>query len=812
MSSTALPDAAGDRRHPASTYRLQIRRSFDLDHAAAVTDYLRDLGVSWAYLSPLLAATSGSDHGYDVVDVTRVDPERGGPEALARFAAAARQAGLGILVDIVPNHMGISSPAENAWWWDVLLRGRGSAHAAAFDIDWDFGGGRVLVPILGDDEEAVVTAGEITVSPETDDPSLFPFGALRYFEHAFPLAEGSAPDAETSDPAVVRAVLSRQHYRLAFWRTEADDLNYRRFFAVTTLAGVRVELPQIFEATHAEILRWLREGLADGLRVDHPDGLLDPGGYLDRLAEAAREARGAPTHVLVEKILEHGEDLPAWWRTAGTTGYDAMGEIDRLFVDPAGEDALDRLDARLRDETGVPGGSWSDLIHTTKRMIGDTIQRAEIARLVRCLPAPVDHAADAFAELLACFPVYRSYLPAGEEQLTRATEDAARRRPDLGPSLDALRTILRDPSLEVSRRFQQTTGPVMAKGVEDTAFYRYTRLGSLTEVGGDPAVFSMTSAQFHLAQQRRLAAWPHAMTALSTHDTKRGEDVRARLNVLAEIPERWAEVLDGLRAVATTGHGPFDALLWQAVIGAWPATPDRLHAYAEKAAREAAEATGWWDPDEGFEKRMHALVDAAFADARPLIDEFVAEISTYGWINSLGAKLVQLTAPGAPDVYQGSELWETSLVDPDNRRPVDFALRRRMLMDLDDAVARGDLPPVDASGRAKLLITSRALRLRRDRPDLFTVHRPTAVVGEASEHAVAFHRGAATTVATRFPVGLTRRGGWGGTAVMLPAGPVVDALTGRRFEGGETELSLILQLYPVALLVEADRLEEGQSR
>ncbi|WJL95770.1 malto-oligosyltrehalose synthase [Microbacterium sp. ET2] len=812
MSSAGTPSAAPDRRHPESTYRLQIRRSFDLDDAAGVVDYLRDLGVSWAYLSPLLAATTGSDHGYDVVDVSTVDPERGGPEALARFAAAARNADLGILIDIVPNHMGISAPTENGWWWDVLLRGTGSVHADAFDIDWDFGEGRVLVPILGGDVDAVVEGGEITVSPETDDPTLFPFGSLRYFEHAFPLAEGSAPDSETSDPTVVREVLNHQHYRLAFWRTEANDLNYRRFFAVTTLAGVRVEVPEIFESTHAEILRWLREGLADGLRVDHPDGLLDPGAYLEQLAAAARAARGAPTHVLVEKILEHGEDLPTWWHTAGTTGYDAMGEIDRLFIDPDGEGPLDDLDARLRAETGVPGSGWSDLIHTTKRMIGDTIQRAEIARLVRSLPRPVEHASDAFAELLACFPVYRSYLPAGEEHLVRATAEAMRRRPDLGPSLGALREILRDPSLEVSRRFQQTTGPVMAKGVEDTAFYRFTRLGSLTEVGGDPAVFSMTPAQFHRAQQRRLAAWPHAMTALSTHDTKRGEDVRARLNVLAEIPGRWAEVLESLRAVATTGHGPFDALLWQAIIGAWPATADRLHAYAEKAAREAAEATGWWDPEEGFEKRMHALVDAASAQARPLIEEFVAELSGFGWSNSLGAKLVQLTAPGSPDVYQGSELWEMSLVDPDNRRPVDFPLRQRMLKDLDAAFAEGDVPPVDATARAKMLVTSRALRLRRDRPDLFTVHRPVTVVGEASEHAVAFDRGGSTTVVTRLPVGLARRGGWGRTALLLPAGGVVDALTGRRFGGGLIPLSQILQTYPVALLIDADRTEEGTSR
>lgn len=799
-----------DRRHPLSTYRLQIRESFDLFAAAEVVGYLRDLGVSWAYLSPLLKATSGSDHGYDVVDPAQVDPVRGGAEGLERFAAAAREAGLGILVDIVPNHMGISAPSENPWWWDVLRGGRSSPYAEAFDIDWKAGDGRILVPILGGSLDEVIDRGEITVAPAGEDDRLFPFGALRYYDHALPLAEGTAPVAATAEPREVRRVLGGQHYRLAFWQAEAGELNYRRFFAVTTLAGVRVEIPEVFDAAHVEILRWLRDGLVDGLRVDHPDGLLDPGDYLEKLAAAAREARGTDTHVLVEKILEHGEDLPAWWRTSGTTGYDAMGEIDRVLVDPAGEASLDALDARLREETGLTPQSWADLIHDTKRMIADTIQVSEIRRLVRCLPKPIAHADDAFAELLACFPVYRSYLPAGVEHLAHAAADAARRRPDLAPAIGALAEILRDPTREVSQRFQQTTGPVMAKGVEDTAFYRHTRLGSLTEVGGDPSVFSLSTAEFHLAQQRRLASWPHTMTSLSTHDTKRGEDVRARLNVLAEMPERWGEMLQALRRVAGTGHGPFDALLWQAILGAWPASPERLHAYAEKAAREAAEMTGWWGPDESFETRMHALVDAAFADAGPLLDEYVAEIASLGWSNSLSAKLLQLTAPGAPDVYQGSELWEMSLVDPDNRRSVDFAERALLLAEVDAAWERGDLPPIDATARAKLLVTSRALRLRRDRPDLFTAYRAVTVVGPAAEHAIAFDRGGATTIATRLPRGLDRRGGWGDTAALMPHIPVVDVLTGRRYAGGALVLGDVLSNYPVALLVAADRLEEGR--
>ncbi len=800
------------RRHPLSTYRLQIRESFDLFAAAEIVDYLEHLGVSWAYLSPLLTATTGSDHGYDVVDPGAVDPARGGAAGLERFAEAARAAGLGILVDIVPNHMGISAPDQNRWWWDVLLRGRASEHAEAFDIDWKAGDGRVLVPVLGSPLDDVIAAGEITVTPEGEDAELYPFGSLRYYDHALPLAEGTAPATSTSDPADLRRVVEAQHYRLAFWQDEAGELNYRRFFAVTTLAGVRVEIPEVFQATHREILRWLRKGLADGLRVDHPDGLLDPGDYLEKLAAAARQARGADTHVLVEKILEHGEDLPAWWRTAGTTGYDAMGELDRVLIDPDGEMALDALDARLRRESGLEPQSWDDLIHDTKRMIADTIQVSEIRRLVRCLPKPIARAEDAFAELLACFPVYRSYLPAGAEHLAHAAHEAARRRPDLGPAIGALAEILRDPTREVSQRFQQTTGPVMAKGVEDTAFYRHTRLGSLTEVGGDPSVFSISVPEFHLAQERRLASWPHAMTALSTHDTKRGEDVRARLNVLSEMPERWGEMLDALRGVAGTGHGPFDALLWQAILGAWPASAERLHAYAEKAAREAAEMTGWWAPLEAFETRMHALVDAAFDRAGPLLDEFVDEIAVLGWSNSLSAKLLQLTAPGSPDVYQGSELWEMSLVDPDNRRSVDFAERATMLQEVDAAFDRGELPPVDASARAKLLLTSRALRLRRDRPDLFSIYRPVTAVGPAVGHVVAFDRGGATTFATRLPLGLRRGGGWGDTVALTPHAPVIDVLTGRRHDGGILPLADLLSTYPVALLVAADRLEEGRTR
>ena len=788
---------------PRSTYRLQIRREFDLDAAAEVTGYLRDLGVSWAYLSPLLTATEGSDHGYDVVDPTQVDPARGGAAGLKRFASAARGAGLGILIDTVPNHMGISEPTQNPWWWDVLTHGRASRHADAFDIDWDFGGGRVRVPILGAGIDEVLADGHVRIEPGPTE--LAPFGVVQFYaEHVLPLAPGTAPERiATSDADAIRSILGRQHWEAIFWRREAAELNYRRFFAVSTLAGVRVEIPRVFDETHVEVLRWIREGLADGLRIDHPDGLVDPGGYLERLSRATHGA-----YVLVEKILEHGEVLPPWWETDGTTGYDALAEIDRVLIDPAGEAGLAGLDDALR---GGLTPAYRDVIHGTKRMIADTIQQAEIARLVRALqPAvrtevEVEVAADALAELLACFPVYRSYLPAGRSHLDRAAEDASARRPDLADAIAQLVPVLADPAEEIARRFQQTTGPVMAKGVEDTAFYRWTRLGSLTEVGGDPSVFALSVEAFHRSNALRQSAWPRSMTALSTHDTKRGEDVRARLDVLAEIPGRWAMVLAELRARASTGHGPFDSLLYQAVIGSWPASRERLHAYAQKASREAAEATGWWDPDTAFEDRMHAAVDAVFDDdaQHALITGFVAEIAPAGWANSLAAKILQLTGPGVPDVFQGSELWETSLVDPDNRRAVDFAERRRMLTDLDAAVALGDLPNVDATAAAKLLVTSRALRLRRDRSELFTRYTPMETVGTASDHAIAFDRGGALTVATRLPVGLARRGGWDDTVLLRHVGPTKDVLTGRVFAGSAIRLDELLATYPVALLIPA---------
>lgn len=759
---------------PRSTYRLQITSDFDLDAAAGLVDYLSELGVDWLYLSPLLKAEEGSGHGYDVVDPSVIDPARGGPDALARLSEVAKRAGMGILADIVPNHMGVATPAQNPWWWDLLTYGRESRYAEAFDIDWDFGGGKIRIPVLGD-------------GPDELQQLTLVSGELHYYDNRFPVTPGSATEAD--DPA---AVHEKQHYELVNWRRADYDLNYRRFFAVNTLAGVRVEVPRVFEESHAEITRWVREGQVQGLRVDHPDGLAQPGRYLDRLAQATGGA-----YVLVEKILEGREQLPSSWQTAGTTGYDALADFDRVLVDPAGQEPLDALESRLQGTPGQPV-DWAELVYTGKRGIADSILRSEVLRLARLTPG-IDNAAEAIAELIAWFPVYRSYLPVGLAHLRAAADLARRRRPDLAGAIDQLLPILSDPGELAAERFQQTSGMVMAKGVEDTAYYRYSRLTSLNEVGAEPAEFAIPVDEFHGRQQLRLAASPFSMTTLSTHDTKRGEDVRARISVLAEIPGEWESALATLQAARPLGDPPLENLLWQAIIGAWPASPERLHAYAEKAAREAATSTTWTAPNEAFEAAMHDLISSAFDDetVSTTVNSVVDRVRQAGWSNGLSAKLLQLTAPGVPDVYQGSELWEMSLVDPDNRRPVDYTERRSHLTAIED----GWLPSIDESGAAKLLVTTRALRLRRDAPERFFKYAPVPAFGAATDHVIAFDRGGAVSVATRLPLGLQAAGGWRDTSLHLAGRPVVDILTGESFPGGSVPVADLLSRYPVALLI-----------
>jgi (1->4)-alpha-D-glucan 1-alpha-D-glucosylmutase len=809
------------QRVPASTYRLQVTADLNLHRVAELVPYLHELGVDWVYLSPLLAAEPGSAHGYDVVSHDHIDAARGGSEGLAAVTRAAREHGMGVIVDIVPNHVGVATPHEDAWWWDLLAHGRDSVHAHAFDVDWAAGDGRIRIPVVGDDDQDEPGGPIRNLRLEGEE--------LVYHDHRFPVAAGTATGPD-DDP---NAVHGRQHYELVSWHAADDQLNYRRFFAVNDLAAVRVEDRDVFEETHVEVRRWFDEGLVDGLRVDHPDGLRHPGSYLRDLADLTGDA-----YVLIEKILSLSEDreqldagevverIPEDWHTAGTTGYDALALIDRVLTDPDGERPLTDLEARLR------GGAvdWHELVHDSKRAVADGILNSEVRRIVRDLvrgglaPAgEIDPSAtpepaglvDAVAELLACFPVYRSYLPFGVEHLDAAFAAARRRRPDLGRALDRLEEPLHDPIAPGALRFQQTSGMVMAKGVEDSAFYRWARLTSLDEVGGEPALFALTPDQFHAAMAVRQASYPTAMTALSTHDTKRGEDVRARIAVLAERPDAWEAALDRLLTLVPLPDGAFGNLLWQAIVGAWPAGPEpgvvpedlraRLHGYAETAMREAGDRTTWTEPDEAYEAAVHAAVDAVIdrPEVSEIVTGIVAEVAGPGWSNALAAKLLSITLPGVPDVYQGSELWEQSLVDPDNRRPVDFEQRREALRYLPADAAAPLGSGVDDPALAKLQLTAAALRLRRDRPELFTGYRPLSAEGGAAAHVLAFDRGGAITVVTRLPAGLAARGGWQDTALALPW-PARDAVTGRRFQG-RAPLRELLADHPAVLLVREDR-------
>lgn len=749
-----------------SSYRIQITPEFTLRDAAQLLGYLRRLGVGWVYLSPLLEAEPGSAHGYDVIDHSRVDPARGGEDALRAFSDAAHRRGLRVLVDIVPNHVGIATPRLNAWWWDLLTHGQGSAYAGHFDIDWAAGGGRVRIPVLGSDDD--------TAELQVVD------GELRYYEHRFPIAPGT----EGGSAAEIH---DRQHYELVSWRRADHDLNYRRFFAVNTLAGIRVEDQKVFDDSHVEIGRWMRDGLVDGLRVDHPDGLADPGGYLERLAALAD---GKP--VWVEKIIEGDERIPDW-PVSGTTGYDALALIDRVFVDQAGEQLL-------TDLAGDAETDWATLVHDRKRAVADGILNSEVRRIARQLDdgQAGDDTVDAIAELAACFPVYRSYLPFGLEHLHAARDAALASRPDLADAIGRVTERLSDPADPAAVRFQQTSGMIMAKGVEDNAFYRYTRLITLTEVGAEPAEFAVPVATFHERQADRQTRLPESLTTLSTHDTKRGEDTRARVSALAEVPEAWARFLREVGARASIGDPSLEDGLWQAAVGAWPISRERLREYALKAAREAGTRTSWTDGDEEFEERLLGLVDAAYDDeiVRGEIEAIVARIDAAGASNGLGAKLLQLLSPGMPDVYQGSERWEQSLVDPDNRRPVGFEAADALLARIDD----GWLPEIDSSGAAKVLVTSRALRLRRDRPDLFTTYRPVLAEGAQADRLVGFDRGGAIALATRLPIGLAAAGGWGDTTIDLGGHRMRDELTGAEHTG-VTPLARIFERYPVALLV-----------
>ncbi|MDT7538950.1 MAG: (1-_4)-alpha-D-glucan 1-alpha-D-glucosylmutase [Actinomycetota bacterium] len=790
---------------PVSTYRVQLRPpaeghpGFGFADAAAVVPYLAELGVTHLYCSPILQAAPGSAHGYDVVDHSRISDDLGGAAAFDDLAAACRAAGLGLVVDVVPNHMSIAEPeSQNAQWWSVLRDGPASPYAEWFDIDWNSrdNPGKVLMPILG------APLGEVLDELKVEDDT------VRYYDHVLPLAPGSVV------PGDIGATLERQHYRLCHWKVAGEELNYRRFFDVTTLAGVRVEFPGVFDATHAVLLAHVRSGAVDGLRIDHPDGLADPGGYLDRLAD---ETDGA--WVVVEKILESGERLPAEWACAGTTGYDALNRVLGLFVDPAGELPL----TSLWESVTASRSSYDEIVLEAKRLILSDVLAAEVNRLTDVGLAACAHEPalrdttrrglrDALVEVLAAFGVYRAYLsPDGpadgvaREHIGHALDRAKATTPDRADEIElvgrlALAEGPRNPAAqEFVTRFQQTCGPVMAKGVEDTAFYRYLRLTALNEVGGDPGRFGRSTQEFHDACLEMSEQWSASMTALSTHDTKRSEDVRARLVLLSQCPTAWGEVVTRWSALAARHRRPggpdaaTEQLLWQTLVGAWPLDADRLVAYLRKATREAKARTSWLAPDEAFEAAVAEFARAVLADDAIVrdVEAFVQQLQP-GWhATSLAQKLVQLTMPGVADTYQGTELIDLSLVDPDNRRPVDFDRRRELL----------SAQPVLADvGSAKLHVVAQTLRLRREHPDWFLTpnsYRPL----DAGARALAFERsGQVVTVVPLRAFDIATHG-WGDDAVALPEGAWHNVLTGERVTSHR--LADLLATFPVALLVRA---------
>lgn len=737
---------------PLATYRVQLRPGFGFREVAGLAPYLAGLGISHVYCSPVLQAKAGSAHGYDVIDHSRISDELGGETGWRRMVDALRQHGLGVVVDVVPNHMA-ADPA-NRQWADLLAHGPDSAYAEWFDVDWAAQDGRVLLPVL------------------------------------------PGPAAETAE-GFVNPYPSPGAYRLAWWRLGGEELNYRRFFDVSDLAAVRVEDPAVFDATHARLLRLVELGDVDGFRIDHPDGLADPGGYLDLLAK-----RSGGVWVVVEKILQPGEALPAGWACAGTTGYDALRRLGGVFVDPAGERPLTAFYAQL---TGEPA-DFARVEAAAKRDVIGAVLGAELNRLTavayRAARAEGQDLSqrglrEALEELLAGFEVYRDYGPPWT-QLDRAVDQARAAKPGRAAELAFLDRLAREPG-EFCVRLQQTCGPVMAKGVEDTAFYRWFRFAALNEVGGAPARLGVTVADFHRDNAAMQQQWPASMTTLSTHDTKRSEDVRARLAVLSELPGEWRDAVVRWRSRRSfRADANLEYLFWQTLVGAWPLSLDRALGYLEKASREAKRHTSWTDPDPAYDEARDAFVRSVF-DAPRLPDEvagFVARIAPAARCNMLGQKLLQLAMPGVPDVYNGTELVDLSLVDPDNRRPIDYAPRKALLAGL------GSRP--QSLDEEKLLVVARTLALRRAMPAAFAGdYQPVYAEGPAAEHLVGFARGGAVVaLATRLPVGLAARGGWAASTVRLPGGRWRDELTGAE-HGAQVRLAEALDRSPVALLTRA---------
>jgi (1->4)-alpha-D-glucan 1-alpha-D-glucosylmutase len=903
-----------------ATYRLQFHRDFTFRDALELVPYLAQLGISHVYASPIMEARPGSTHGYDIVNHNRLNPEIGGEDDFRALATALRERGMGLILDIVPNHMGVGP--GNAWWLDVLEWGEASRYAHFFDIDWDAPrpdlNGRVLLPVLGDQYGAIVEAGEIALRFDADEGSF----SFWYFEHRFPvspptygrilLASGSSalatlagefsalkrvrPDAareaaqalkcrlaaaakESGAAAAVATairswtgtpgrpasfrplhrLLDAQAYRLAYWRVAADEINYRRFFNVNDLAALCVERPELFAETHRLIFALVARGDVDGLRIDHIDGLFDPGAYL----AALREKCPPPLYVVVEKILARYETLPDW-PVDGSTGYDFANQVLGLFVDSDAEPAMTRLYRRL---TGRVLNFDAVLLASKQRIMRVNLssEMHVMARRFHRLSMSERRTRDftfngmlaALEQVIAAFPVYRTYV----SERGAGTDD--RRYIDWAIALAKKRSRAGDTSIfdflhsmlggeipghsrpgEVRRaamQFQQVTGPVMAKACEDTAFYRYFRLLALNEVGGDPRRFGLSPAAFHHLMRERAHSWPRAMSTTATHDTKRGEDARIRLAMLSELPRRWGRYVSRWLRFNRSRRSEIDGdivpdrnveyLFYQTLVGAWPpgltpsdtdavkALAERVAAYMIKAVREGKEESSWSNPNNAYETALTHFISTALDVSRPnafLADfhGFIAPLARLSAIASLAQLVIKLTAPGVPDIYQGCELWDFSLVDPDNRRPPDYARRRDLLAHI-AASGPAALTGGWEDGREKLFAAHRLLQLRRRHPALFSDgdYIPLPGGDSGDDHLCAFQRqnhGAAMVVAVPRLVYRLHAGGdapgWGDTRLALPEpGPWHDVFTGREYDGQTpVPAAALFAGFPAAVLLRTD--------
>jgi (1->4)-alpha-D-glucan 1-alpha-D-glucosylmutase len=889
-------------RIPSSTYRLQLHKGFTFDDAASIAEYLCDLGISHVYSSPYLQAAPASMHGYDVVDHTKVNEELGGTAAHQRFCQRLGEAKLGQVLDIVPNHMALGKENRFWWdvLENGVSSRYASFFDIDWQPYEERLRNKVLVPILADQYGRVLEAGEIRVvrhgnsfqvecseqnlpvAPQSlsailaraaeyakSDTLSFlgaSFGRLPAPEYADrrtilarhrdqTVLKGLLARLCLEEPAIGVALddsvaklnedkdalddfLNQQNYRLAYWKTADQQLGYRRFFDVNTLIGLRVERDYVFEETHALVLDWLHQGVLDGVRVDHPDGLRDPLQYFRRLREHAPEA-----WIVGEKILEPGEFLREAWPIEGTSGYDFLNVALGVLVAPDGMNELNEVYEEFTTEsTDFPAIAHDKKIAVTQEALGSDVNRLTTL-LVEICESNRDQRdytraemRRAIREVAACFDIYRSYVEPtrGEiadedcQHIRSAIECAKDKRQDISPGLfDFLFDVLTmkvkgKRESEFLMRFQQFTPPVMAKGVEDTAFYCYNRLVAMSEVGGDPGSDGIRVEEFHAYNTKMQATHPHTMVTLSTHDTKRSDDVRARLTVLSEMPakfggalNRWSRMNNDLRT-ELFGGGKGDMpdrnteyMLYQTLIGAWPISIERCQEYMLKATREAKQRTSWTSNNAEFEDALHKFIDAVLQHPPFVTDleRFVESVKYAGRVNSLAQTLMKHTAPGVPDLYQGAELWDLSLVDPDNRRPVDYGLRTRLLQEIkglpaakaaSEAVRRSD------EGLPKLWTIHQALCLRRERPESFgaeAAYTPLRMQGAKADHAIAYLR--AKNVATVVPRLVEMLGGkWEETAVELPDGPWTNRLTGATVRSGVVAMEEVLRDFPVALLVQ----------